>query len=92
MERPMHYRIPQLPDVRNLTIHDVVDALELNCNRGDAMKYLTRAGRKPGTPALADVLKAWDCLTREVLRLGGRLDMSARATKLVAEIKARLEG
>lgn len=52
-------------------IRDVIEAFELNFNRGAVVKYMARAGRKPGNDALLDLLKAREHLNREIARLGG---------------------
>lgn len=60
--RPSHYVI-QLPKVRAgcsdgtvVEVVDLIDALDLDFNRGNALKYLLRAGRKEddGANALTD--------------------------------------
>lgn len=52
---------------------EVIDIVEnLNFNRGNACKYLARAGKKGGPEKeLEDLQKALWYVTREVLRLGG---------------------
>ncbi|MGC9439289.1 DUF3310 domain-containing protein [Streptomyces sp. WG5] len=52
---------------------EVIDITEhLNFNRGNAVKYLARAGKKGGPEKeLEDLQKALWYVTREVLRLGG---------------------
>jgi ribosomal protein L21E len=52
---------------------EVIDITEhLNFNRGNAVKYLSRAGKKGGSEKeLEDLQKALWYVTREVLRLGG---------------------
>lgn len=52
---------------------EVIDITEhLNFNRGNAVKYLSRAGKKGGPEKeLEDLQKALWYVTREVLRLGG---------------------
>jgi hypothetical protein len=55
---------------------EVIDITEhLNFNRGNAVKYLSRAGKK-GAPEkeLEDLQKALWYVTREVQRLGGSVD------------------
>lgn len=48
---------------------DVTDALDMNFNQGCALKYLWRAGRKPGEPYAKDLRKALRCIQRELARL-----------------------
>jgi hypothetical protein len=52
---------------------EVIDITEhLNFNRGNAVKYLSRAGKKGGSEKeLEDLQKALWYITREVQRLGG---------------------
>jgi 8-oxo-dGTP pyrophosphatase MutT (NUDIX family) len=54
-----------------LDIRDAIDAFGLNFNRGAILKYVARAGRKPGNPALLDLYKAREHLSREIARLRG---------------------
>ncbi|MEB4614017.1 DUF3310 domain-containing protein [Leucobacter sp. M11] len=72
---PDHYR--RFPvEVIDLTEH-------LNFNRGNAVKYLARAGAKPGADELVDLRKAAWYVDREITRTGGVTEL--------AETKARLE-
>lgn len=48
---------------------DVIDAWNLNFNRGCVIKYILRAGSKPGEEELKDLRKALDYLNHEVDRL-----------------------
>ena len=50
-------------------IRDVIEAFGLNYNRGAVVKYMARAGRKPGNAALLDMLKAREHINREIARL-----------------------
>lgn len=61
------YYIAQGHDIR-----DVIDAFELNYNRGAVVKYMARAGRKPGNGELLDLLKAREHTNREIARLQPR--------------------
>lgn len=67
---PEHYRLPGGIEVFDL-IEDMPFCL------GSAIKYLLRAGRKPGTNADNDLAKAAFCLERE-------LDRRARAAAKAA--------
>ena len=50
---------------------EVIDIAEnLNFNRGNAVKYLARAGRKDGTKTTLDLKKARWYINRELKRLG----------------------
>ena len=44
----------------------VIEAWELNFNLGNALKYISRAGRKPGTEYTDDLQKAIWFLNREI--------------------------
>jgi hypothetical protein len=48
---------------------DVIDAWGLGFALGNAVKYISRAGRKPGNDALTDLRKAAFYLAREIARL-----------------------
>ncbi len=48
---------------------EVIAALGLNFNRGSALKYLWRAGRKAGAPEAEDIRKAIECLKHDLARL-----------------------
>lgn len=50
-------------------IRDVIEAFGLNYNRGAIVKYIARAGRKPGNDARLDLLKAREHVNRELARL-----------------------
>lgn len=55
-------------------IRTVIEAFGLNYNRGAVVKYMARAGRKPGNDALLDLYKAREHINREIAcleRLGG---------------------
>lgn len=58
-----------LPDGRTVSCNDVIDALGMSFNRGEAFKALWRMGRKPGTPALYDAEKVGYYGARELERL-----------------------
>lgn len=58
-----------LPDGRTVSCNDVIDALGMSFNRGEAFKALWRMGRKPGTPALYDAEKVAYYGARELERL-----------------------
>ena len=46
----------------------VIEAWDLGFNLGNAVKYASRAGRKPGTPYVEDLRKALFYLQREIDR------------------------
>lgn len=47
-------------------IRSIIEAFELNYNRGAVIKYALRAGRKPGNSVLLDLYKAREHLNREI--------------------------
>lgn len=50
---------------------EVIDITEnLNFNRGNAVKYIARAGRKDGAKTIEDLKKARWYIDRELKRLG----------------------
>jgi len=46
----------------------VIDAWDLGFNLGSAVKYIARAGRKPGSPYVEDLRKAVEYLQFEIER------------------------
>ncbi len=46
----------------------IIEALGLNFHTGNALKYLVRAGKKPGVSAAEDLRKAIWYLNREIQR------------------------
>lgn len=70
-ERPDYYtlKLPSWGIYKGYVYYDVMDIIEaagLNFERGSAVKYILRAGRKPNNPVLADLKKARECLDREI--------------------------
>ncbi len=53
-----------------IEVADFIEAHELNFNRGNIVKYVVRAGRKPGEKAVTALLKAQQYLSREIIRTG----------------------
>lgn len=51
-----------------LTAQQVIDAFNLNWNRGNVLKYIIRAGRKSDNP-LGDLKKARDYIDFEIAKL-----------------------
>lgn len=64
MSTPDYYRL--MVRGRPCDIIDVIDALGLGFTMGCAMKYVARAGRKPGVDEADDIRKAIDCLQRKL--------------------------
>jgi hypothetical protein len=85
--RPWHptaeYYIAEGHDIR-----DVIEAFELNYNRGAVVKYMARAGRKPGNDPLLDLLKAREHINREIARLGGEAAATAEPARRLAGDRA----
>lgn len=61
---PDHYKQPGAPEVITITRH-------LNFNRGNAVKYLCRAGKKDPSKELQDLRKARWYIDDEIQRLTG---------------------
>jgi len=59
MIKPKHY------DTGGLDVIDVCKILDLNFNRGNILKYISRAGKKDDE--LKDLNKALDYLQREII-------------------------
>lgn len=68
-QRPPYYMV--VPEL-HLDIGHVIEAGGLNFNRGSVLKYVWRAGKKPGAVELVDLMKARECLDREIIRLEAR--------------------
>lgn len=80
VNHPSHY-------TRGFGGHEVIDITEwLDFNRGNAVKYLCRAGRKSGSDELEDLRKARWYLDREIQRVT-RLRQTTPATRLGTEAK-----
>lgn len=56
IDRPDHYRIEI--DGHVFDVIDLIDATDSGFHIGNALKYLIRAGRKPGVEAVTDLRKA----------------------------------
>ena len=48
---------------------DYIEAFDLNFNLGNVIKYISRAGRKPGEDRLTAYKKAREYLDREIARV-----------------------
>lgn len=51
---------------------DIIDAYDLGFHLGNAIKYILRAGKKPGSDEVEDIKKAIDYLTRYKEKIGGK--------------------
>lgn len=47
----------------------IIDYYDLNFSRGNAIKYILRAGNKPGEGVIKDLLKARDYIDHEIEKL-----------------------
>ena len=65
---PLKAECPEYYRIGSITPFDIIEALDLNFNRGCVVKYVLRAGRKTPDP-LEDLRKARNCLDREIQRL-----------------------
>lgn len=75
VNHPSHY-------TRGFGGHEVIGITEwLSFNRGNAVKYLCRAGKKKGADELEDLNKALWYLNREIQRVT-RLRQTASSTRL----------
>jgi len=61
MSKPKHYKTD------SLDVIDICKVLDLNFNRGNVLKYISRAGKKDNE--LEDLEKAKDYLNREIKHL-----------------------
>jgi hypothetical protein len=59
VDHPIHYQMPG-----GIEVIDIVEHMPFNV--GNAVKYLCRAGRKPGTDAVTDLRKAAFYVAREI--------------------------
>lgn len=67
---------------------EVIDITEnLNFNRGNAVKYISRAGKKPGEDELKDLQKAKWYVEREISRVERQSD---RPTVRIVDAKINL--
>lgn len=63
VNHPPHYKQGGIETI------DVVEAWQLGFHLGNAVKYISRAGKKPGNAELDDLKKARWYLDREIARL-----------------------
>jgi len=66
VDHPAHYHAESGREVI-----EIIEAWGLNFHRGNALKYLARAGRKDPARELEDLLKAQWYIEREIARLRG---------------------
>ena len=73
---PHYYVLPKIrwdhpvEGTRNLSVWDLVHALNANHQIGNILKYAIRAGKKPGVPYEKDIRKLYWCAVSELRRLG----------------------
>lgn len=60
VEHPKHY------NTGNIEVWDAITAWDLDFLLGNVVKYVSRAGRKPGESAVNDLLKARQYLDKEI--------------------------
>ena len=66
VNKPPHYTSGGIETI------DFIEAKRLNYNRGNCVKYLSRAGKKDPAKELEDLLKAQFYLNREIAHLQGK--------------------
>ena len=69
---------------RGCEVADFIEAFGLNSNSGNVVKYVVRAGNKPGESALDALLKAQVYLARKIVRAG---HVQAEVEELLKEVK-----
>lgn len=60
VEHPKHY------NTGSIEVWDAITAWDLDFLLGNVVKYVSRAGRKPGESAVNDLLKARQYLDKEI--------------------------
>lgn len=63
VDHPAHY------NVGKIEVIDFIGDQQLNFSRGNAVKYICRAGRKPDSDEVEDLQKAAWYINREIERL-----------------------
>jgi len=66
---------------------DVIDAWDLPRWRAFALKYIARAGAKPGCSELDDIIKARNYLDREIKRLKSKPQPDNLAEMVIEDVK-----
>lgn len=64
-DRPDHYGGPDNP----YEAIKVIEAWSLNFNLGNAVKYISRLGKKPGATVLQDLIKTRTYIDFEIARI-----------------------
>ena len=86
---PSYYR-------QRVEVIDFVESYSLNFHRGNAVKYIARAGKKDPGKEVEDLRKAVWYLNREITRLTGENPNAALISEVIEEVeravdKARLD-
>ncbi len=68
VNHPSHYNAGRIETI------DAIEDWKLGFNRGNAVKYIARAGRKDPTRELEDLEKAAWYLNRDIMRMKGQRD------------------
>lgn len=68
----------------NIEVIDFIEDKKLNYHRGNALKYLCRAGKKDPAKEVEDLQKAAWYINREIQRLEAQKQRDARAEELRA--------
>ena len=68
----------------SIEVIDFIEDKKLNYHRGNALKYLCRAGKKDPAKEIEDLQKAVWYINREIQRLETQKQKDARAEKLRA--------
>lgn len=68
----------------NIEVIDFIEDKRLNYHRGNALKYLCRAGKKDPVKEVEDLQKAIWYINREIQRLEAQKQRDARAEELRA--------
>jgi hypothetical protein len=76
----------------NFEAIDVIESYSLNFNTGNAVKYLLRAGKKPGSSRLTDLCKCRWYIDREIGRTETPVERVFRAIKSELERARSLHG
>lgn len=72
MEKDMVNHPPHYKAYKGFEVIDLTE--QMNFNKGNAVKYICRAGLKDSEPEIQDLRKAIWYLEREIWRIGGEPD------------------
>ncbi|MBR1487193.1 MAG: DUF3310 domain-containing protein [Synergistaceae bacterium] len=71
INKPDYYKAVNSEDIE---VNDFIDAFELNFNCGNVVKYIARAGKKPGESRFQALWKAHNYLLREIVNVGKEIE------------------